>query len=501
MCINPVTVYLGSRGELRPQKVACRKCWQCISQDVQDWQGRCIAETITSKAAHFVTLTYGRDEDGNSDHMRAAVLTYSDVQKMLKLLRKWGFPVRYFVAGEFGTRKGRCHWHILLFWQERVPPGIRMYDDYYMFARLDDEGRQALTEKGEPAFFWPHGHAYFKEAHPGSARYAAKYATGDLADGSAQRRPGMSKQPPLGAAYLAALGERYAAQGIAPQGRIDTSDGVEAIGELRYEFSDVRYGERAGAQRGKPLKFFLRRGGASEAVLLTAFVNAWRRLYGDAPMPRSRIVEEFCEPGSWANRSLRLELTDRDRQRFAEMEAIATRARKREEWERSQVGTRLPPMKYRDRLSALEVFNQEVERTGNGDQEQQEFDRWYRDWLEVEQFWRTVRKWEQKYGEPFGDRDRFGACPFQFGGQSAEGVPAIPTKLYEQLDGFWFRHWSSLYARAQSALSSEDAGAAEFDPEPSYGEPPGYDQDGEAGDASFDALWRESQGREDGEGT
>ena len=80
-----------------------------------DWQGRCIAEAATAKAAFAVTLTYGRDAMGEKLHERAVVMTYSDVQRYLKLLRRHRYTVRYFCAGEFGSEKGRVHWHIILF--------------------------------------------------------------------------------------------------------------------------------------------------------------------------------------------------------------------------------------------------------------------------------------------------------------------------------------------------------------------------------------------------
>ena len=121
MCLNPILLPNG-------QEVACHQCWQCVRRRIDDWQGRCIAESLTSRAAHVVTLTYGRDRRyGAADHLQAAVLTYSDVQRFLKHLRGYGdraakkHPVRYFCCGEYGHMKGRAHWHCLLFWQGEVP--------------------------------------------------------------------------------------------------------------------------------------------------------------------------------------------------------------------------------------------------------------------------------------------------------------------------------------------------------------------------------------------
>ena len=147
--------------------VACRKCWQCKETKIDDWVGRCVAESKTAKAAHVVTLTYGHDlETGDTDNIRAAVLTYSDVQKYLKYLRVDGYPVRYFVVGEYGSLKGRAHWHICLYWQDKVPDHVL---------------RENFSQK-----HWPHGWSYWDEASAKAVRYACKYMLKDVDDAEKQ---------------------------------------------------------------------------------------------------------------------------------------------------------------------------------------------------------------------------------------------------------------------------------------------------------------------------
>ena len=98
--------------------IGCRYCSQCIGRSVDDWTGRCIAESIFAVAPYFVGLTYGRDENGSEDHIRARLLTYSDVQKYMKRLRASGYCPRYFCVGEYGSTKGRAHWHLIIFWKD-----------------------------------------------------------------------------------------------------------------------------------------------------------------------------------------------------------------------------------------------------------------------------------------------------------------------------------------------------------------------------------------------
>lgn len=252
MCLNPSKISdVGF--------VACRKCWQCLERKVDDWVGRNIAESKTAKGANSISLTYGYDRStGDVDHLRSSVLTYSDVQKMLKHLRADGYPVRYFVAGEYGSTKGRAHWHILLYWQDRVPE-FRLRKDCYLWK------------------YWPHGWSYWDSMSAQSVRYACKYLLKDSEDEHAQMfGPMPSKKPPLGDAYFRHLAEKYVDAGLAPQ-------------DLFYSFPDVRrvpHGSKARTKSAlmagmKPIQFLMR--GKTAENFLEHFGKCWRERYQDEP--------------------------------------------------------------------------------------------------------------------------------------------------------------------------------------------------------------------------
>lgn len=264
MCINPSKISdVGF--------VACRECWQCRERKVDDWVSRNIAESRTAKAAHVVTLTYGRDQStGGIDHIRAAVLTYSDVQKMLKHLRVDGYPVRYFVVGEYGDKKGRSHWHIILYWQGAVP---------------DHEVRRNFMWK-----YWPHGWSYWDRMSPQAVRYACKYLVKVMGDENGQIfGPMPSKKPPLGDAYFRDLAARYVEAGIAPQA-------------LFYSFPDVRrvpYGTRGKTVKNfrdaaKPINFMM--AGKTADNFCRYFVEGWREKHNDEP-PRSDVIWAWLNKG------------------------------------------------------------------------------------------------------------------------------------------------------------------------------------------------------------
>lgn len=92
--------------------VPCGKCLACLSRKRNDWTFRLTEEYKASQSALFVTLTYDRKHmphDGG--------LVKRDVQLFMKRLRKRDGTnkIRYYAVGEYGTKGGRPHYHILLF--------------------------------------------------------------------------------------------------------------------------------------------------------------------------------------------------------------------------------------------------------------------------------------------------------------------------------------------------------------------------------------------------
>ncbi|UIB81439.1 replication initiator protein [Flyfo microvirus Tbat2_112] len=246
MCVDPVILPNGS-------EVACRKCWQCTENRINDWVGRCIAESRTAAVASFVTLTYGPDEYGNKDHVRAAVLTYSDVQKYFKRLRRDGYQFRYLVAGELGEAKGRTHWHAVIFWETHAPP---------------HKMRQRHWDK-----YWTHGHQMWDDVTPKSVRYVCKYIVKDESNPTAQSICRMSKFPPIGAEYFKRLARKYVAQGLAPQNAF-------------YGFPDIR------DSKGRKRVFYLK--GAVLDIFRAEFVRAWAEHRGGHE-PASELIEEYLD--------------------------------------------------------------------------------------------------------------------------------------------------------------------------------------------------------------
>lgn len=275
MCVTPRTIFVSVGGQFREYVVACRKCWQCKADRVWDWVGRAIAENESATKSFFVTLTYGQtDRYGEALDDRARALHYPDVQKWLKRIR-WSHDVRYVVTGEYGSFKGRAHWHALLFFRGSVPD-VKVDYRYW--------GNRPFNS--DP--FWTDGHTMWREFDPSHAKYVCKYMLKQ--EDKALTRAALSKRPPLGHDYFMARAERFVDQGLSPQ-------------DLVYSFPEVTYGKK----NREPRKFVLQ--GVSRENFLSHFVQAWRKRHGRDSWPYSSPVEEWLDEESRpAMDELRLDL-------------------------------------------------------------------------------------------------------------------------------------------------------------------------------------------------
>lgn len=266
MCVSPC--YLDDMTE-----VACRYCWQCKANRVNDLVGRCIAESKSAKKTYAVTLTYA-----NQAGVNAVTLVYKDVQIFLKRLRRRYGKVRYICAGEYGTEKGRSHWHIGLFFYDKEPkpqnmPQLRFGEDL---------PPNEYRVDWEP---WEHGFSYFQEPHFGGDhfKYLMKYAIKDQDLDSSDRRLSMSKKPPLGHHFMMDLAKRYVEEAVIPR-------------SFKYKIAGVK------KNNGKEKIFMMQ--GKTRENFMNAFKEGWIKKYGEEP------CSEFYE--EWDERNFTVNYTDEE---------------------------------------------------------------------------------------------------------------------------------------------------------------------------------------------
>ena len=104
-CESPITV--------NNKLVPCGKCLACRSANTQNWIARFMCEEDAFyRGAFFGTLTYNNadlPEGGNLDE-KAVALYWKRVKKELGL---FGIGFVYTYCGEYGSRRGRPHYHFI----------------------------------------------------------------------------------------------------------------------------------------------------------------------------------------------------------------------------------------------------------------------------------------------------------------------------------------------------------------------------------------------------
>lgn len=140
-CISPFLV----DGDI---PVPCGRCENCKVRKISQWSFRLSIEEKNCCSAWFLTLTY------DTDHVPITKqgfmsLRYKHVQNFLKLIRKkQDEKIIYFCVGEYGTKKGRPHYHLIIFNLKNV---------------------QNVIEN------WEHGEVYFGSVTSSSVGYVLKY--------------------------------------------------------------------------------------------------------------------------------------------------------------------------------------------------------------------------------------------------------------------------------------------------------------------------------------
>lgn len=241
MCITPYRL---------PDRtlVACRGCWACRENRVNDWIGRALCEQQSASVCVAVTLTY------RGEGPETALLRYSDVQLFLKRLRKAGYSVRYIVAGEYGSLKGRAHWHLILFFEGSAP---------------EWEYERRFNWR-----FWPLGYSYFQRPDFKGFAYILKYILKDQSQTGQALQFAMSKKPPIGHEYLTGLASRIAERGF-------------ALRDPSYSFASVL------DRNGVPRRFWVQ--GRMLEIFLASYCERWDHFHGGEPPMTDYLVERHYD--------------------------------------------------------------------------------------------------------------------------------------------------------------------------------------------------------------
>lgn len=210
MCSNKI--------EIDGNIVVCRKCNECLKARKNDWIARAVAESNTSKFTMAINLTYNSETQHNIDGSK--VFQYGDVSAFLKNLRRqikyWykkDGEVRFLCCGENGSKKGRVHWHLIIF----TNVDLTSLGKFRCFKTKEKLGHnQNLLERRLHWSLWKHGLVYLQQANQEGISYCLKYAFKDQfnvvkSQGTAREHKSevysssyfrMSKSPPIGVPWL-----------------------------------------------------------------------------------------------------------------------------------------------------------------------------------------------------------------------------------------------------------------------------------------------------------
>lgn len=95
-----------------PLQIPCGQCRGCRLEYSRQWAIRIHHENQLHENSAFITLTFNND-NLPADHS----INKKDLQNFFKNLRKIIYPkkIRYFACGEYGGKRGRPHYHAIIF--------------------------------------------------------------------------------------------------------------------------------------------------------------------------------------------------------------------------------------------------------------------------------------------------------------------------------------------------------------------------------------------------
>lgn len=204
----------------------CGQCLPCRINRRRVWTLRLMLESYYHEKASFVTLTYRDDDLPRALCSGVPVLEKRDLQLWVKRLRKFfDRPgIRYYAAGEYGSRTHRPHYHIILFGvsPEELDPEWAVYGGR-------SGGEKGMERRSTPlSKTWPYGLVHVGEVTRESIQYCAGYVTKKLTkkgDGYVPEFALMSRRPGIGAqavGEVAAVLQSYSVEeGFKRQLRID----------------------------------------------------------------------------------------------------------------------------------------------------------------------------------------------------------------------------------------------------------------------------------------
>lgn len=268
-CLNPYSP--------EPEKkLMCRKCVECRKTWRRQWIGRLMAQHYQSSATWFVTLTYG----GGYSNGDAYQLDHEHLKKFYSSLRRRGLKFKPVAVGEYGSERGRAHWHVIIFWEVPAPNNVQMDK------RIDWTFKD---KRGKTRSHW--GHGYVQCELPRSIQGTMSYVLQYLDKAEGQRGEfSFGKRPAVGENYLIEFARDRAKAGTAlfPRGM--------PIYQVPGNVKDK------GKTAGQLYDYWLDTQSVVLQRMLVAYVTEWFAIRPGEKMPWDKWVTGWAENLNHAER-------------------------------------------------------------------------------------------------------------------------------------------------------------------------------------------------------
>lgn len=147
----------------------CGRCTSCLKKRSREWAIRGWAENRYHERSQFLTLTYESRYLPRLNGKRQ--LQFDDLTNFFKRYRFWldkdvGIKIKYLNAGEYGTEKGRPHFHSIV-WGHK-------FRDLTFHSYSQKSGKKIYTSE-MCHYLWPFGNVLIGECNLQTVEYVAKY--------------------------------------------------------------------------------------------------------------------------------------------------------------------------------------------------------------------------------------------------------------------------------------------------------------------------------------
>lgn len=148
----------------------CRKCSECLQRRSKELAIQSVFEARScSDQSCVLILTY------DNEHLGDNKLDYSHVQEFQKRLRRYvqytyNKKIRFLTVGEYGDKKGRMHWHMIVFGWKPQQSSEGMYT--YLGGNFNSSPRWRSRKLDS---LWQRGYVDVDHATEGNIFYVSRY--------------------------------------------------------------------------------------------------------------------------------------------------------------------------------------------------------------------------------------------------------------------------------------------------------------------------------------